>query len=82
VKTKSRAQMSVSPIVDVPGFANPFKQLVKNQIRNQKRQLLVKKGEELKDLHLRDYRISILNRTLFTIAFPIFIWLILETFCR
>jgi hypothetical protein len=57
---------------------NAFDLLIKNQISEQK----IQSSMERRILLLRGYKVSILHRALFTIAFPIFIWLLLETFFK
>jgi hypothetical protein len=83
---KSRSEFSIYPPARNAARCttqfNAFDHLVKNQISEQKIKLSLSGGMERKDLLTRNYKVSILHRALFTIAFPIFIWLVLETFFK
>jgi hypothetical protein len=83
---KPRAQFSIFPMAENPRRCtrqfNTFHLLVKSQIDEQKNKLLVRKAVKRRNQLLRNHRISVLNRALCTIAIPIFIWLVLETFFK
>jgi hypothetical protein len=83
---KPRSEFSIFPPVKNAARCttqfNAFDHLIKNQISEQKMKSAMSRGMERKDLLLRNYKVTVLNRALFTIAFPIFVWLVLETFFK
>jgi hypothetical protein len=83
---KLRTDLSIFPMAENPRRCtrqfNSFDHLVKNQIDEQKNKLLVSKTMKRRNRLLRNHRISVMNRALCTIAIPIFIWLLLETFFK
>jgi hypothetical protein len=83
---KPRIPYSIFPMAENPRRCthqfNTFDLLVKDQLDHQKNKLTLGKIRESRSLLSRNHRISVLNRTLITIAVPIFIWLVLETFFK
>jgi hypothetical protein len=83
---KPRIQFPIFPMAGNPHRCtrqfNNFDHLVKEQIDDQKIKLKMSRDKESRDLLLKNHRISVLNRALVSIAVPIFIWLVLETFFK